>query len=316
MNSFLMALSVVGPLMVYMLIGRFIRASRMFSQENFRALNQLLFRLFIPFTLFFNIYNADLGEVFEPRLFFMIEVLLVASCVGAWFILKPVIKDRADLATVAQGIFRSNNVLFGGMMAEALCGNRGIALSSAATAIVVPTINIGGVILFELARGGRLKLSALALRILKNPLVEAGILGIIFNLLSHSFGIQLPEIIVQPLMNLARAATPLALVALGGLLSFDSMKKHTKYLAIAATGKLILIPVIAVFIAILMGYRADEIVTILAVFASPTAVASAPMAQAMGGNGDLAGEIVATTTVASILTIFVFVYALSRFGFI
>ena len=316
MNSFLMALSVVGPLMVYMLTGRFIRAAHMFSQENFRDLNQLLFRLFIPFTLFFNIYNADMGKIVQPRLFLLIEVLLVAFCVSAWFILKPIIKDRADLATVSQGIFRSNFVLFGGMMAEALCRNEGVALASAAAAIVVPTINIGGVVVLELARGGRLKLSALTLRILKNPLVEAAILGIIFNFLSHSFGIRLPKIVVDPLMNLGKAATPLALVALGGLLSFNSMKKHMKYLTITSFGRLIVVPVIAIFIGILMGYRADELVVILAVFASPTAVSSAPMAQAMGGNGDLAGEIVATTTVACILTIFVFVYTLSRFGFI
>ena len=316
MNSFLMALSVVGPLMVYMLTGRFIRAAHMFSRENFRDLNQLLFRLFIPFTLFFNIYNADMGKIVQPRLFLLIEVLLVAFCVSTWFILKPIIKDRADLATVSQGIFRSNFVLFGGMMAETLCSNEGVALASAAAAIVVPTINIGGVVVLELARGGRLKLSALALRILKNPLVEAAILGIIFNFLSHSIGIRLPKIVIDPLMNLGKAATPLALVALGGLLSFDSMRKHIKHLTIACFGRLILVPAIAVFIGILMGYRADELVVILAAFASPTAVSSAPMAQAMGGNGDLAGEIVATTTVASILTIFVFVYTLSRFGFI
>ena len=316
MQSFLMALSVVGPLIVYMVVGRIIRMAKMFSADNFRALNQLLFHLFIPFTLFFNIYHANLGETVQPGLFALVEVLLVGSCVAAWFLIKSFVKDKPDCATIVQGIFRSNYVLFGGMMAEALCTQAGVALSSALAALVVPTVNIGGVVLFELVRGGELKPGALFLRILKNPLVEAGILGIVCNLLSRATGIYLSEVIQQPLMKLGSAATPIALVTLGGLLSFGSMQKHRRWLAVTVAGKLMVVPLIAVLTGILLGYRGDELVVILAVFGSPTAVASAPMAQAMGGNGDLAGEIVATTTVTCVFTIFVFVFVLSRMGMI
>ena len=62
--------------------------------------------------------------------------------------------------------------------------------------------------------------------------------------------------------------------------------------------------------------RGDFLVALLAIYASPTAVASAPMAQEMGGNGTLSGEIVATTTTFSIVTIFLFVFGLSGLGLI
>ena len=66
----------------------------------------------------------------------------------------------------------------------------------------------------------------------------------------------------------------------------------------------------------LAGYRGDALVAVLAVFGSPTAVASAPMAQAMGGNGSLAGRLWQWTSVCCIVTIFLFVYVLSFTGLI
>ena len=55
---------------------------------------------------------------------------------------------------------------------------------------------------------------------------------------------------------------------------------------------------------------------LLAAFASPTAVASNPMAQAMGGNGELAGEIVVATSACCIITIFLFVWGLKAAGLV
>ena len=64
----------------------------------------------------------------------------------------------------------------------------------------------------------------------------------------------------------------------------------------------------------LLGYRGAAMAALLAVFASPTAVASTPMAQTLGGNVKLAGEIVALTTAFSVITVFLFIAALSNLG--
>ena len=52
-----------------------------------------------------------------------------------------------------QGIYRSNYALFGASIAKAVCGSKGVALVAALTAIVIPTINVLAVILFETKRG-------------------------------------------------------------------------------------------------------------------------------------------------------------------
>ena len=77
-----------------------------------------------------------------------------------------------------------------------------------------------------------------------------------------------------------------------------------------------IVPVIGLAVGILLGYRDVELVGLLAVFASPTAVASGPMAQAMGGNGQLAGEIIATTSAGCIVSIFLLILFLRGFGYV
>ena len=52
MNSFMLALSVVLPLVVYMTVGGLICRFSIFSKDNFKTLNGLIFKIFIPLTLF------------------------------------------------------------------------------------------------------------------------------------------------------------------------------------------------------------------------------------------------------------------------
>ncbi|MDO4616596.1 MAG: AEC family transporter [Lachnospiraceae bacterium] len=312
MDSLFLACSVVIPMMIYMLTGGIIRKLGIFHQDQFRALNTMLFKVFIPFSLFISIYSVDLRAVVVPRLFLFTLLAVISSVLLTALVIRPLVQNGSDRATVIQGIYRSNFVLFGLTIAGPLCDAEGVAMVSALSAVVVPVFNVIAVILFELSRGGRIKPLQLVGKIFQNPLVDAGCIGIIFSLLR----LQLPSVLESPVRAMAACATPMALVSLGGILSFNSVAAHKKLLVIAVVGKLAAVPVLFLGVAVLLGFRGDELVALLAVSASPTAVASAPMAQSMGGNGDLAGEIVVMTSVCCILTLFVFIIALSGLGWI
>lgn len=312
MESFWLAVNVVFPLLVYMAVGFAIRKRGIFTVANFKAQNRMIFHIFLPLTLFFNIYDADIDGAIKPGIFVFVFVAILFQFLLLWVVLSHTVRNRADCATMIQGIYRSNFVLFGNVVASSLCGEAGLALVAALSALVVPMFNVLAVVLFELKREKQVHPLQLVGNIFKNPLVDAGLLGIIFKALH----IPLPTLLHQPLVALGNIATPLALVSLGGMLTVGSIMRHKKYLIAAAVGKLALGPLAALAVAILLGYRDDVIVACLAIFASPTAVGSAPMAQAMGGNGELAGEIVAVTSVLSMLSIFGFVFFLSHAGFI
>ncbi len=310
MESFFLACSVVAPLLVYMVIGGFVRRLGIMSVDNFKACNVLVFKCFLPIMLFFDILNADISAVIQPKMYVFAVAAILCIFLITYFLFGKLIDDNADASSMIQGVFRSNFVLYGSIVAANLSGDEGRALAASMSAIVVPIFNILAVILFELKRGGEVKLGKLILNIFKNPLVDAAILGILASLVH----LQLPTIIGTPLQTLGKIATPLALVALGGMLSFSSIKSHRKLLVIATIGRLVLVPALGVTAAILLGFRGMQLVVILAIFGTPTAVSSAPMAQVMGGNGALSSEIVASTSVFSILTMFLWIFGLSSLG--
>lgn len=312
MEYFMLAVSVVLPLFVYMLVGVLIKHLGILGEENLKAVNRMIFNIMIPLALFFSVYRADLKSAVKPGLYVYVWVSVIAVFGLVWVFLRRCRLDGAVTATMVQGMFRSNFVLFGVTIAASLCDERGVASIAALSAIVVPTFNILTVILFETARGGKVPVGKLLIGIFMNPLVGAGVLGIAVGLLE----IRLPELVAEPLEKLGEAATPLALVVLGGLLSAKSISGHRYHLAVAALAKLVVIPFVTVCLGILAGFRGNDLVAVLAVFASPTAVASTPMAQAMGGDGKLAGEIVAVTSVGCILTMFLWVFVLAGVGYI
>jgi predicted permease len=114
--------------------------------------------------------------------------------------------------------------------------------------------------------------------VIKNPLIAAALLAMIFGVT----GLRLPQLLYTPLSRLGSAATPIAMVTLGGILSFGQIRRDVRELTITVLGKLVILPVAGILIAILLGFRQDSLVVIMTAFGCPTAVASAAMAQEMG----------------------------------
>lgn len=312
MVSFLLALDLVIPLLVYMLVGMLIRRRGILGEETLKQLNNMAFRVLLPLSLFFDVYRSDLKTTVQPRLFLCSALAIILVFAVAWLILSRLVPTKPDLATIVQAAYRSNYVLFGGAICAEIAGQTGAAVAAALAVVVVPLFNVLAVILFEVVRGGKANPLRLLLRVLQNPLVDAGLLALALNLA----GITIPALLQKPLLTLGSTATPLALVVLGGLLSWNSIAGHKAYLVLAVLLRLVIVPLVMVPAFALLGYRNAELIAVLAIFASPVAVSSTPMAQSMGGNGELAGEIVAVSAVCCVPTLFVFVWAMGSLGLI
>ena len=114
--------------------------------------------------------------------------------------------------------------------------------------------------------------------------------------------------------KLAAIATPAAMMALGAGFDFKSMKKWAGQLAFVCLGKLIIMPLILVPLAVWLGIRGANLLAVLIFSGAPTAVNSYSTAVSMGGNEELAGEVVAVTSLLSVFTLFVFLTALGSLG--
>ena len=77
---------------------------------------------------------------------------------------------------------------------------------------------------------------------------------------------------------------------------------------------MIVVPFAFLPLGALLGFRGQSLCAIMVTFAAPSAVASYPMAVAMGADGQLAGQLVCTTTVLSVITIFLWTFAFKSLG--
>lgn len=315
MENFLLALNVVFPMFFLMMLGVILKRIKMVDERSLTVMNSLIFRVFMSTLLFLSVYNIGDFSAFSVKnlklmLYAFVSILVVL--VLAWLIFVRLIADKKRLAVVIQGVYRGNFILFGLAIAGSLCGDAGLGIVSILTVITIPTFNILAVIILEYYSGKEISRKKLIKQVSKNPLVIATVIGIIFL----ASGIKLPKPIYKSLNDISKIATPLAFIVLGAELKFGNMLKNMKYLIFVDFLKLVVNPLISISIGKMLGFQRAEIVALLAMTACPTAVSSFTMAKEMNVDGDLAGEIVATTSLVSIATIFCWILILKSLAWI
>ncbi|PHI13510.1 AEC family transporter [Fusobacterium polymorphum] len=303
MENFLLALNVVLPIFFIMTLGFFLKKIQMVDENSLNIMNRLVFRVFMSTLLFLNVYNiGDFSKLSIDNLKLLVYAFIIIFIIVflAWLIYMPKVKEKKKLSVLIQGVYRGNFVLFG------------LATVSLLTIVVIPTFNVLAVIILEYYSGREISKLKLLKQVFKNPLIIATLLGISFIILK----INIPKPVYKTLSDISKIATPLAFIVLGAELQIGNMLKNIKYLISVNILRLVGNPLITIGVGKLIGFQGIELVALLSMSACPTAVASYTMAKEMNADGDLAGEIVATTSILSIFTIFCWVLILKNLAWI
>ncbi|PHI05185.1 AEC family transporter [Fusobacterium polymorphum] len=280
MENFLLALNVVLPIFFIMTLGFFLKKIQMVDENSLNIMNRLVFRVFMSTLLFLNVYNiGDFSKLSIDNLKLLAYAFIIIFIIVflAWLIYMPKVKEKKKLSVLIQGVYRGNFVLFGLAIVDSIYGKEGLATVSLLTIVVIPTL-----------------------------------LGISFIILK----INIPKPVYKTLSDISKITTPLAFIVLGAELQIGNMLKNIKYLISVNILRLIVNPLITIGVGKLIGSQGIELVALLSMSACPTAVASYTMAKEMKADGDLAGEIVATTSILSIFTIFCWVLILKNLAWI
>ena len=310
-ESFMVALNAVAPFLILLSVG-FLAVRTGLTDRAFMArLNALNFRLFFPFLMFSNVYSArpeDLPSV-TLMIFGPVSVLLLIAVLLV--VVPRIVKENPRRGTIIQAVFRSNFIIYGIPLTASVFGTARSSVCGMMVMIMVTLFNTAAVIVLDIFRdGGRIRLKPLLLGLVRNPLLQ----GCAAGLLCYLLQIRLPDFIASPVSSLSSLATTLAMIALGASLVFDELKKNRRTVTAVLLVRLVLLPLIALPAAWVLGLRGVELFLVLMIFGTPVATASYPMAQNMGGDGQLAGQLVFVSTVASLGTVFLFIYAMSRLG--
>jgi hypothetical protein len=300
------------PLFLTVAFGYFLKKKGVYDQKTLKQMNNLVFKFLLPLLLFNNVYKTKLETAFNLKLMGYCIIAILTLVAVSWVLIPRIEKDNKKRGVIIQGIFRSNFVILGLPIAASLYSENEIGAVALSIAVIVPTFNVLAVIVLEVFRGERPDLKKISKGIATNPLMIGSVLGLIALYL----GIKLPTFLEKTISDISKIGSPLAIILLGGSFEFEAVGKHLKSTLLVVISKLFLVPLLILPVFIYLGFRNVELLTVFLIFGTPTAVSSYTMAEQMGGDGELAGQIVIFTSLICIVSIFISIFILKELAFI
>ena len=314
MQNLIFSIGLVAPVFLIVALGYLLKKLGMINDNFVTLSSKIVFTVSLPALIFIEILNVDIGKIFDlAAITFVYGGTLIAFLL-AWIISGFLTKDGKDKAAFIQGSFRGNFAIIGLAIIVNFYGTESLGKASLILAFTIPLYNVLSVVALTvpLKKERKADYKKILFEILKNPLIIAVIFAVIFS----SFKLKLPDILFKTGTYLAELALPLALLGIGGFLSFKDITKSHMLTTISTLLKLVIIPTAATFTAYTFGFTGSDLGIIFILFACPTAIASFIMAEAMGVNSRLAGNILLLTTLASVVTITIGLFILKQNGLI
>ena len=310
MENFWIAAGAVLPLMIYMAIGLLARRKYHFNESHISNFNKIVFGVFLPTNMFYSVYFTDIGKVMRPGFVLFAVGALLTVFVTGWVLVTALVKDNKKRGAMIQAFYRSNFILLGVPLVENLYGTEAAAVPLMLCAIIIPIYNVLAVFTLETFRGGTFNPLHILAGVARNPMIMGAVAGLLCKLLPFP----LPVALLKCIKAIAGSTTPFALIVLGASFTLQGAISEIRELAFTVTGRLVIAPLIVIGGAVVLGYRQVDLASLMAMSATPCAVASFAMAQQMDSDGELAGNCVIFSSALSCITMFLWVFITKNLG--
>ncbi len=310
MENLIFSLNATIPLFLVMVVGWFLRKIGILNEAFCKAANKFNFTVTLPVLLFKDLFESNVKESFDIKYVLFCAIVTSIAFWGLWGISKIIWKGKNFIGEFVQACYRSSAAVLGIALITNIYGSAGMVPMMIIGA--VPLFNIYAVLVltFESPGNKNKTVKDALIGICKNPIIIAIIIGVICSMIDFD----MPTMLESTISNIARMASPLALVVIGA--SFEGKKAIAllKPSITAAIIKLVVLPAIFLPIAIKMGYVGGHLVAILIMLGSPSTPSSYVMAKSMGSEGTLTASAVVLTTLGSAFSLTVILFILRSIG--
>lgn len=308
MENLLFIANTVLPVFLIVFLGIFLRKIGLVNDNFVNLSSRIVFNVSLPVLVFLELSRLDADAVFEFDQIFFIYGGTIFSFILSWALSKPLIQDGRDRSVFIQGSFRGNYAIIGLALVANLLGESSLGKASILLAFILPLYNVLAVIALTvpMRHERSTSMSHAFWEIAKNPLIIAVIISLPFVY----FKISIHPILSKTAGYLSALTLPMALIGIGGALNFDDVRRVSKMAFSASILKIIVTPLVLTYAAYRFNYSGADIGMMFILFACPTAIVSFVMAEAMGGNSKLAGNIILISTLGSVVTISAGLYIL------
>lgn len=316
LENFIYSINVTIPIFLVMVLGYFLRRRGMLNENFVNVANKFNFDVTLPFMVFRDIAAVDIRSVFDLKYVLFCAIASSVCFWVVWGLAKLFIKDKSLIGAFVQASFRSSAAVMGLAFISNLYGPS--AMGPLMIIGAVPLYNIYSVLVltFEAEDDGTGrdtgKLKEACVNILKNPIIISIVLGLIASLCKLNF----PVLVDNTIDNVAKMATPLALITLGAGFEGKEALAKMKPTLWAAFIKLIGQAAIFIPIAIALGFTGEKLIAIMVMLAAPATPSCYIMAKNMKNDGALTASIIVTTTLLAAFTLTGWIFILRSMGYI
>ncbi|WFU20061.1 AEC family transporter [Bradyrhizobium sp. CB3481] len=298
-----MAVVIAALLPVFFLIvlGFILKRTLMRLDTHWHGLERLTYYVLLPVFLIQTLVKADLstvpvGGVGGALLLSALAVSLL--CLALRPLLARAAIDGPAFSSIFQGSTRWQTYV-GLSVAGSLFGNLGLAIASVAMIAIVPLVNVLSVtVLAHYASPEKRSAGSIVLTVAGNPLIWACAVGLALNV-TH---IPLPKLWHEVADALGRSSLAIGLLVTGAGLHLEGLFRPSLAAGVAVFLKLVLMPAIAVALALQFGVTGSNLAVVTICSAVPTASSAYVLARQMGGDAPLLAQIITLQTILAAVT--------------
>ena len=297
-------LDIVAP--VFLVVGAGYLAVRggIIAAEPIDHLMKFAIQFAIPCLLFRATSTIDLAAAFDWRMMFAYYAAAIASFTVTFFVVKNFFKRRPGEAVgVAFAALFSNLVLLGLPISERAWGADSMAPNFALVSVNAPICYLIGITAMEMLRADGRSAAETTRIVLKAMFRNSLMIGIGLGFIVNLGGIGLPGPLVTAIDLLALASLPVALFALGGVLTRYTLSKSIGEAGFISLLSLVVQPALTLFLGLQLQLPEATIKSIVLMSAMAPGLNAYLFASMYNRGLDAAASTVLLSTIISVFTV-------------
>ena len=298
----MIVLNSLFPIFTLLLLGFVLKRQGITDAVFLKTADRLIYYIFFPIMLFWKIGGASLAGGIDWSFCIATLCTFLTMFVLSSLVIRLVTISDFKAGSFSQGCYRFNTYIGVAVILNSL-GEEGIQYFGVVIGFVIPLINVFAVstlIWFsgqEMVLQKRLRFAGGAL--VSNPLILGCIAGILYARLIGSF----PVFIDNSLSLVSMVALPLALISVGGSLTFAGVKENLGIAFLASFLKIAVLPLIGLLYFFLFDVTGVPFKVGLLFFSLPASTAIYVLSSQLNSDTELASSVILISTLLSFISL-------------
>ncbi len=298
----MIVLNAIFPIFVLLFLGSFLRTAKIINTSFIKTSDKLVYYVFFPAMLFWKIGQApsEMDMALDLCIAAIIAVFIVYLISLA--LIKGLSVPRFKAGAFSQACYRFNTYI-GMAIVMTTLGETGIQYFGILIGFAIPIINILAVSTLIWYSGEKENIITTATRLIKalvaNPLILACAAGLFFA----RYGILFPQFIDNTFQLMTAVTMPLALISIGGGLTFSGIQHNTAISLIAAGLKILVLPMVGFLLLKTFSITGIPFKAGMIFFCLPTSTAIYVLSSQLNSDTQLASAAIMMSTIFSFISL-------------